>query len=203
MTPELRQNYLLWLYQNPSTHQVDVLGEALGLSKSESAAVARYLVAEDLAQGEVWELLDNTWDGFLEIAPKGMKVIENNVPHNELHRPITNKTVVHGNNSGMINNSTATGSASIKIEASVEQAPLDLFRQLAEQVSSHIQDETSRQVLMAKVNELQKAYESNRKSSFVEKYKEFVGLASSHIELFCALAPTAIPALHALASNIS
>lgn len=201
MTPETRQKYLLWLYQNPGQHSVDQPAKALGLSKIQSAHIARYLISESLAQGQTWEMIDNSWDGFLEIAPRGMKVIENDIPHNEIMRPITNSTVVHGDNSGVINNTTATGRSIVKITN--EKSVSSLFQQLESVVKKHDVGQPDQSELVDKIDKLKNAYEAKDKPSFLKHYQDFVGVASSHIELFGALAPAAIPALHALASAIS
>ncbi|MBD7977901.1 hypothetical protein [Serpens gallinarum] len=203
MTPDTRQKYLLWLYQNPGQHGVDKPAKVLGLSVTQSAHVARYLISESLAMGKTWDMIDDSWDGFVEIAPRGMKLIENKIPHNEIMRPITNNTVVHGNNSGVINNTTATGSANVSISVSNEQAVSHLFQQLESGVRQHVPEKSEQDKIVGKLDELKKAYEAKDKPSFLKRYQEFVGSASSHIELFGALAPAAIPALHALASAIS
>jgi len=135
MTPETRQKYLLWLYQNPGQHRVEQPAKVLGLSKIQSARIAKYLISENLAEGQTWEMIDDSWDGFLEIAPRGMKMIENDIPHNEIMRPVTNSTVVHGNNSGVINNVTATGRSTVKI--TTEQSVSSLFQSLESIVKKH------------------------------------------------------------------
>ncbi|NAO96825.1 MULTISPECIES: hypothetical protein [unclassified Halomonas] len=203
MTPEIRQKYLLWLYQNPGQHSIDEPAKVLGLPKTQSAHVARYLISETLAQGETWALIDDSWDGFIEIASTGIKVIENDIPHNEIMRPITNNTVVQGNNSGIINNNTATGLATVSISVFNEQSVLELFQQLESKVREHVIDKSDQDKLADKLDDLKNAYEGNDKPSFLRHYQDFVGSASSHIALFGALAPVAIPALHALASAIS
>jgi hypothetical protein len=203
MTPETRQKYLLWLYQNPGQHGVDKPAKVLGISKTQSAHVAMYLISESLAQGQTWDMIDDSWDGFVEIAPKGMKLIENNIPHNEIVRPFINNTVVHGNNSGVINNTTATGHANVSISVANEQNVSQLFQQIESDVRKHVPEKSEHDKIVGKLDELKKAYEAKDEPSFWKRYQEFVGSASSHIELFGALAPTAIPALNALASAIS
>lgn len=203
MTPETRQKYLLWLYQNPGQHRVDEPAKVLGLSKTQSAHVARYLISERLAEGKTWAMIDDSWSGYIEIAAMGMKVIENNIPHNEITRPITNNTVVHGNNFGVINNTTATDRATVTNSVSNEQSVAQLFRQIEYSVRKHVIHKFDQDKLTDQLNELNKAFEAKDKPSFLKRYQDFVGLASSHIELFGALAPAAIPALHALASAIS
>lgn len=201
MTPETRQKYLLWLYQNPGQHSVEEPAKVLGLSKIQSARIAKYLISENLAEGQTWEMIDDSWDGFLEIAPRGMKIIENDIPHNEIIWPVTNSTVVYGNNSGVINNATATGRSVVKITN--EQSISSLFENIENVVRKHDVGQPYQSELVGKIDDLKEAYEAKDKPSFLKHYQDFVGLASSHIELFGALAPAAIPALHALATAIS
>lgn len=196
MTPEARQKYLVWLYQNPGQHGVDEPAMVLGLSKIQSAHIAKYLISENLAAGKIWELIDGSFDGFLEIAPMGMKMIENQIPHNEIIRPVTNSTVVYGNNSGVINNATATGRSTVNIKN--EQSVSSLFQDIESTVKKHVVEQPYQSELVSKIDELKGAFEAKNKPSFFKHYQAFVGMVSSHIELFGALAPAAIPALHAL-----
>lgn len=201
MTPETRQKYLMWLYQNPGQHRVEQPAKMLGLSKIQSARIAKYLISENLAEGQTWEMIDGSWDGFLEIAPRGMKMIENDIPHNEIIRPVNNNTVVHGNNSGVINNTAATGRSTVKITS--DKIVSDIFQNLECIIDKHEVGQPYQSELVGKIGKLKGAFDAKDKPSFLKHYQDFVGLVSSHLELFGALAPAAIPALHALAEAIS
>ena len=203
MSPALRQQYLLWLYQNPGEQDCAKIASVLGVEKTQSALIARYLIAERLAEGETWATIDNAWHGFVQIAPLGMKVIENNVPHNEIHRPVTNTTVIHGNNSGVIANTTTSGSSSATVAIHNAKSSTVLFEELRGEVKRLVSNEADRSILIEKLDELKKALDVKDKPSFLKRYQEFVGLASSHIDLFSKIATTAIPALHGLQAAIS
>ena len=203
MSPALRQQYLLWLYQNPGEQDCAKIASVLGIEKTQSALIARYLITERLAEGETWASIDNAWHGFVQIAPQGMKVIENDIPHNEIQRPVTNNTVVHGDNSGVITNTTTSGSSSANVAMHNTKSSTVLFRELHKEITKSVSNEADRSGLITKLDELKMALDAKDKPSFLKRYQEFVGLTSSHIDLFSKIATTAIPALHRLQAAIS
>lgn len=203
MNPALRQKYLLWLYQNPGEQDCAEIAASLGIQATQSTLIARYLIAERLAEGNTWNTIDNAWYGFVQIAPLGMKVIENNLPHNEVQRPVTNNTVIHGDNSGIIANLTTIGNSSASVIIHNTKDSTVLFNELRDEIATSVLDEADRSILIEKIDELKNAFIAKDKPSFLNRYQEFVGLASSHIDLFSKIATNAIPALYALQAAIS